>query len=328
MSPGAQTPVPSKSTAILQDFGQSLLRASGLAEDRACDVAEVLLEGDLLGHTTHGFALLPAYLKAIQEKTMETVGEPGIIVDHGSSLIWDGIFSAGTLARTSSYSDRPGTYRRTSCRLNLYSSQSPHWLSTGIPPTRHRGGTGDLALLFRPGGRTRSHRTAESPLDSAQIHSLPGIPTDGDPILIDISTSSTSNGLCNRLAAAGERLPDRGLSTAMDARLTTRAFLIANKEGRSCPWAALISATKVSPSRFLSKRSRTHSPVTVAPTMNRVGELPCSYRFWIPGSLVDKNLFCVKRAFLSNSARKLRCLLGNRLSAYRGKLPSCVARNN
>ena len=45
--------------AALRQFGESLLTASGLAEDRACDVAEVLLEGDLLGHTTHGFALLP-----------------------------------------------------------------------------------------------------------------------------------------------------------------------------------------------------------------------------------------------------------------------------
>ncbi len=79
----------------LQSFGQSLLMASGLAEDRARDVAEVLLEGDLLGHTTHGFVLLPAYLKAIQERTMETVGEPSVVTDHGSSLTWDGRYLPG-----------------------------------------------------------------------------------------------------------------------------------------------------------------------------------------------------------------------------------------
>jgi LDH2 family malate/lactate/ureidoglycolate dehydrogenase len=44
--------------AALQQFGESLLTASGLAPDRARDVAEILLEGDLLGHTTHGFAPL------------------------------------------------------------------------------------------------------------------------------------------------------------------------------------------------------------------------------------------------------------------------------
>jgi L-lactate dehydrogenase len=38
-----------------------------------------------------------------------------------------------------------------------------------------------------------------------------GIPTTGDPILIDISTSATSNGLCIRRAAAGEHLPGHWL---------------------------------------------------------------------------------------------------------------------
>ena len=76
--------------ASLQRFGQSLLTACGLVEDRARDVAEVLLEGDLLGHTTHGFALLPAYLKELKEGMMEKTGEPNIIADHGSALTWDG----------------------------------------------------------------------------------------------------------------------------------------------------------------------------------------------------------------------------------------------
>src|SRR5476651_1584914 len=91
LDPGSQK----FNAATLQSFGKSLLMASGLAEDRARDVAEVLLEGDLLGHTTHGFALLPAYLKAIQERTMKTVGEPSVIADHGSSITWDGRYLPG-----------------------------------------------------------------------------------------------------------------------------------------------------------------------------------------------------------------------------------------
>jgi len=48
--------------------GQRLPAAAGLSDDRAQIVTEGLLEGDLLGHTTHGFALLPAYLQALQKK--------------------------------------------------------------------------------------------------------------------------------------------------------------------------------------------------------------------------------------------------------------------
>ena len=90
-SPPAKFPA-----AGLLDFGQSLLVATGLPEERARDVAEVLLEGDLLGHTTHGFALLPAYLKALKEGLMEKQGEPVTISDHGSALTWDGNYLPGS----------------------------------------------------------------------------------------------------------------------------------------------------------------------------------------------------------------------------------------
>src|SRR5882672_9715221 len=71
-------------------FAKSLLLAAGLVEDRAGDVAEVLLEGDLLGHTTHGLALLPNYLAALANGTMEKNGEPIVLADHDAALTWDG----------------------------------------------------------------------------------------------------------------------------------------------------------------------------------------------------------------------------------------------
>ena len=77
-------------------FGESLLASAGLPGDRAHDVAEVLLEGDLLGHTTHGFALLPLYLKSLVEGGMEKEGEPAeTISDHGSAFTWNGRYLPG-----------------------------------------------------------------------------------------------------------------------------------------------------------------------------------------------------------------------------------------
>ena len=65
-SPAAGKPaVPRFAAADLRHFGRSLLVAAGLAEDRARVTAEVLLEGDLLGHTTHGLASLPLYLEPL-----------------------------------------------------------------------------------------------------------------------------------------------------------------------------------------------------------------------------------------------------------------------
>mgnify|MGYP001099297076 CR=1 FL=1 len=48
--------------SLLTGFAQALLTRSGLARERADVVAEVLIEGDLLGHDTHGLALLAPML--------------------------------------------------------------------------------------------------------------------------------------------------------------------------------------------------------------------------------------------------------------------------
>ena len=58
----------------LQAFACSLLVAAGLERDMAAVVAEVLLEGDLLGHDTHGLALLAPYLGELERGTMAKSG--------------------------------------------------------------------------------------------------------------------------------------------------------------------------------------------------------------------------------------------------------------
>lgn len=73
----------------------ALLRAAGLPADRAAVVAEVLLESDLLGHDTHGLALLPAYLKDLDAGRMATAGDPDVLRDEGGSLTWDGKYLPG-----------------------------------------------------------------------------------------------------------------------------------------------------------------------------------------------------------------------------------------
>jgi hypothetical protein len=60
----------------LSAFAAGLFRAAGLDDDKAATVAEVLLEGDLLGHTTHGLALAAPYLRAIEDGSMSRDGEP------------------------------------------------------------------------------------------------------------------------------------------------------------------------------------------------------------------------------------------------------------
>ena len=58
-------------------------------------IEEILLEGDLMGHTTHGLQLLPLYLDAIERNVIAAIGEPTTVADHGSALTWDGNWLPG-----------------------------------------------------------------------------------------------------------------------------------------------------------------------------------------------------------------------------------------
>ena len=57
---------------------------------RAATMAEVMVEGDLLGHDTHGLDQLAGYLEQIRDGLMATSGEPEVVADLGSALTWDG----------------------------------------------------------------------------------------------------------------------------------------------------------------------------------------------------------------------------------------------
>ena len=192
--------------ASLRHFGQSLLTASGLPEDRACAVADVLLEADLLGHTTHGFVLLPGYLKALKDNSMEKAGEPQVVADHGSALTWDGRYLPGPwLVRRAIAEAQARVMKHPVVTVVIRQSHHIGCLQAYLRPVAE---AGHMILLScsDPASRTVTPHGGTTPrLSSNPIAA--GIPTDGNPILIDISMSTTSNGLCQRLAAANERLP-------------------------------------------------------------------------------------------------------------------------
>ena len=77
-------------TEVLRRFATRQLNEAGLAADRAADVADVLVEADLLGHDTHGLDMLARYLDEIAGGRMAREGEPETLRDSGSALVWDG----------------------------------------------------------------------------------------------------------------------------------------------------------------------------------------------------------------------------------------------
>src|SRR5689334_13711111 len=78
------------SESALTSFAQRLLIAAGLDDAKASDVAQILVTGDLLGHTTHGLALLAPYLGELEKGEMAKTGFPSVITEREATELWDG----------------------------------------------------------------------------------------------------------------------------------------------------------------------------------------------------------------------------------------------
>ncbi|MEY2803604.1 MAG: hypothetical protein RL657_940, partial [Pseudomonadota bacterium] len=74
----------------LIDFAQKSLQAAGLQAEIAHCVALTLVEGDLLGHDTHGLNLLAPYVKELKSGSMTSQGSPLVLSDKPAALWWDG----------------------------------------------------------------------------------------------------------------------------------------------------------------------------------------------------------------------------------------------
>src|ERR1035437_2086680 len=76
--------------ADLITFAAAMLAAAGLDADKATTTAEILVEGDLMGHTTHGLALLGQNLDEAEAGRMLGTGEPEVVAATSAIETWDG----------------------------------------------------------------------------------------------------------------------------------------------------------------------------------------------------------------------------------------------
>ncbi len=190
----------------LVTFPASLLESAGLESEKSEAVAAILVEGDLLGHTTHGLHLLAPYLAELEAGKMAKQGDPIVVADFPAAVTWDGrrlpgpwlIVRALELA-----AGRAGT--QGTCTVVIRRSHHMGCLAAYLRPIADRG---LMALLtcsdpsnagVAPHGGRRSLFTP-NPLAAAW-------PTDGEPVIMDVSTSITTTGMAKRLQGEGRRFP-------------------------------------------------------------------------------------------------------------------------
>jgi len=220
----------------LRAFASRLLERAGLAEERAAAVAEILVEGDLMGHTTHGLQLLGPYLKAIGDGAMARSGDPVVVADRGAAVTWDGNFLPGpwlVLRAMGLAFERVA--ERAVVTVAIRRSHHIGCLAAYLKRATDRG----LVILLTcsdpsvasvaPFGATAARYTP-NPIAA-------GFPTDGLPVLIDISASTTTNGLVARLnrSGGGERLAGPWLVDSSGRATDDPAAVTADPPGAILP---------------------------------------------------------------------------------------------
>jgi LDH2 family malate/lactate/ureidoglycolate dehydrogenase len=188
-------------------FAAALLDKAGLEADKSKVVAEILVEGDLLGHSTHGLQLLAPYLGDLSNGKMTPKGEPKVIADFPAAVTWDGMRLPGvwlTAKALELAAERAATYG--TCTVAIRRSHHIACLAAYFKPITDRGLMGmvissgpETAGVVPHGGKGTGTHTP-NPIAAAW-------PTKGDPVMIDVSMSITTHGLTGRLNKEGRKLP-------------------------------------------------------------------------------------------------------------------------
>lgn len=194
----------------LRDAAASSLIDAGLRDVMAWDVAESLVQADMMGHRTHGLNLLPHYLLELESGGMTKSGNVEVVADHGNSLFW----SARRL---------PGAWvLRKAIREMIERAAAAPVVTTSIANCFH---VGSLQTYLRAAtdegmvctlAATDPSMTSVAPFGGTEpvLTSNPvayGLPTTGDPILIDMCTSVVSNSAMAASIQEGTRLQSQWL---------------------------------------------------------------------------------------------------------------------
>ncbi len=234
---------PRYAAPALLDCARALLARAGVAAPIAADVAEVLLEGDLLGHDTHGLALLAPYLAELERGAMRREGDFAVVNERPAAATWDGRRLPGpwlvrravdaAIDRARNYGTGTVVVRR-SHHIGCLAAYPKRATDRGL--VLLLACSDPNAASVAPFGGTRAFVTP-NPIAC-------GFPTAADPVLIDISASVTTNGMSARLHRHGRRFEHRWLLNARGDATDDPAALFADPPGTILPLGGLEAGHK------------------------------------------------------------------------------------
>ena len=188
----------------LLDFCMNILLKLSMDEEKALKTSDILIEADMMGHSTHGTRLLPMYIEDIEKGNMKVSGEVSIINDAGSCITWDGNLL-------------PGIWLTEKAISIAAKKCIKHGVSTVLIGNSHHNGAlaaymlpfvnqGFIVLIKSsvPSSATVAPYGGTEPLLTPDPMAI-AFPTNGDPVIIDISASITTNNMIGEKIVNNEK---------------------------------------------------------------------------------------------------------------------------
>ncbi|MCZ6645174.1 MAG: Ldh family oxidoreductase [SAR324 cluster bacterium] len=206
--------MPRFSAQSLRDVAQGIFQAKGFAEADAGTIAKLLVSSNLRGHDSHGFRVIPAYLKRIDEGAIVPSGQVSIEYETPTTAILSGHRTLGHVAASRAV------------EVVLEKARAMKVSAVGVRELEHVGRIGAYPEMIAEAGMVglayvnaqgwgrlvTAFGGVERRLGTNPI--AVGLPNPlGAPILLDYATSTVA---ANKVRLADERGVDSGEGWIVD----------------------------------------------------------------------------------------------------------------
>jgi L-lactate dehydrogenase len=226
----------------LRRLSHKVFQAAGLSADRAAIVGNILLEGDLLGHDTHGLALLAPYAEELLAGRMAASGDPTVISDRGAAIAWNGMRLPGPWLVQQAIqlaTERAESYGTATVAIGR--SHHIAALAAYLEPVA-RAGKMILLASSDPGVAGVAPYGGTTPVFTPNPIAA-AWPTGTGPVLLDISMSVTTMGMVGRHQREGRPLAQPWLLSA-DGQPTNDPNAVTSGKGSILPLGGMDAGHK------------------------------------------------------------------------------------
>lgn len=197
----------------LASFASQCLQQAGASPEVARNMAENLLAGDLLGFRTHGLRRLPYNVKQLQQGHARGQGDPRVLTERAAVATWDAEGLSGLYVVPKAV-DRACAMAREAGTGTIVIRRAEHAASLAAYLERATDQGLVISLMAStPAQSSVAPYGAKSRVFSPNPFAI-GVPTSGQPLLMDISLSVTAAGKVRQAYDRQEQLPWPALVSA------------------------------------------------------------------------------------------------------------------